>query len=527
MSEGTRGGRRRAGLLLPLFSCPSQHSWGVGEFPDVPLVANWMRDAGFSVLQVLPLNELLPGQHSPYSAVSAMALDPIFISLSQLPDFLAAGGESALDTDATLALEDVRHRRHLALDAVRALKDRALRGSFERFESDEWARGTPRASDFDRFLDEQRWWLDDYALFRAIHHARGGQAWRDWPAGIRDRLPDVLADARRALAGDVRYRQYLQWMAHRQWQTARGASTGIAMFGDFPFAVAADSADTWASQELFAFDGTIGAPPDAFSDTGQNWKLPVYRWDVLAARQYEWFASRARRAAALFDGYRIDHVVGLFRTWVFPNDGSAPHFRPAAEADQLAQGRAVLRAIAAAGGEIVAEDLGIIPDFVRAELRDQQIPGFKVMRWEREWEDAGRPFRDPVSYAPVSVATTGTHDTDTLAEWWDASPLADRQAVLRVPSVQARLGAAHPGGGSFAEVQAAVLEAMFASGSDLVILPIQDVFGWLDRINVPGVVDDRNWTWRLPWPVDTIADLPEAARRAVAMKQLAVSHGRG
>ena len=526
MSPGAEGRPRRAGLALPLFSCPSRRSWGIGEFYDAPRVAGWMREAGFSVLQVLPLNELLPGQHSPYSAVSSMALDPIFISLTHLPDFLATGGEAALDPEWRVALDDVRGRHHLALDAVRALKDRALRQAFDRFQLDELSRGSPRAADFERFVEEQRWWLHDYALFRAIHHAQGGCPWSDWPHGLRDRAPEALTDTRRAYAADLRYRQYLQWIAHTQWQAARAGSAGVRVFGDFPFAVAADSADTWAYQDLFAFDATIGAPPDAFSEDGQNWKLPVYRWDVMKSRQYDWFAWRARRAAALFDGFRIDHVVGLFRTWVFPKEGSAPHFTPDAEADQIAQGRNVLRAIAGMGGEIVAEDLGTIPDFVREELRDQGVPGFKVLRWERDWEEPGHPFRDPVSYAAVSVATTGTHDTDTLTEWWDASPLADRQALLSVPSIRDRVQAAHHGRRPFTELRVAVIEAMYASGSELLLLPIQDVFGWPDRINVPGIVDDRNWTWKLPWPSDALPHQPKAMARAAAMKHLAACYDR-
>jgi len=518
--------RRRAGLLLPLFSCPSRASWGIGEFTDVPVVAAWMRRAGFSVLQVLPLNELLPGQHSPYSAVSSMALDPIFISLPHVPEFIANGGEAGLEAAERTALDDVRSRRHVALDAVREIKTAALRRAFDRFAREEYPRGTPRARDFERFVDEQRWWLDDYALFRAIHDAHGLRSWLDWPAALRGRSPGALAEARRAHEADRRYRQYLQWIAHRQWQAARAEAEGVAVFGDFPFAVAVDSADTWAHQDLFAFDGTIGAPPDAFSEDGQNWKLPVYRWEVLAARSYDWFARRARRAAALFDGYRIDHVVGLFRMWVFPTDGSAPHFRPEAEGDQVTQGRAVLRAIAAMGGEIVAEDLGTVPDFVRAELRNLGMPGFKVLRWERVWDAPGRPFLDPAAYAPVAVATTGTHDTDTLMEWWDASPLADRQALLEVPSIRRRVGDISPGSVPFAAVHQAILDAMYGSGADLLVLPVQDVFGWPDRINVPGIVDDHNWTWKLPWPVDDMARQPEAIAGAAAARALAACYDR-
>lgn len=510
---------RRAGVSVPLSSCPSTRGWGIGEFSDLPLLAGWLRGAGFRFVLLLPLNEVMPGQHSPYSAASAMALDPIFIRVPAVADFKAIGGLAAMAPDEAAAIKRARGSRRVEHDAIRAVKERALRTAFEYFEQREWAEASERANEFRLFADEQRWWLDDYALYRAIHHAHGGQDWQGWPAPLRRREPAALEAARRDLASEVRYRRYLQWIAHGQWRAARAEARDVRVFGDLPFGVSGDSADTWANQDLFSFDATMGAPPDAFSDEGQNWAVPVYRWDAIAARGYEWFRTRARRIRDLFDGYRIDHVVGLFRTWVFPLDGGAPHFTPAQQFDQVALGRAVLRALGSAGGEIVAEDLGTIPDFVRGELRALGIPGYRVLRWEREWHAPGQPYRDPAGYPAASIATSGTHDTETIAAWWETLPADERAAVLAIPAVRGRLAGTD-------RVIDALLETLFASGSDLLLLPVQDLFGWPDRINVPGLVNDDNWTWRLPWPVDRLDREPGAAGRQTVLRGWAAQYRR-
>jgi 4-alpha-glucanotransferase len=229
----------------------------------------------------------------------------------------------------------------------------------------------------------------------------------------------------------------------------------------------------------------------------------------------------------LFDGFRVDHVVGLFRTWVFPLDGRKPHFTPADEPIQGAQGAAVLRAIQYAGAEVVAEDLGTIPDFVRTALRELAIPGYKVMRWERQWLEPGQPFIPPSAFPPISLATSGTHDTDTLAEWWDTLGAHDRTAVLRVcPRSGVRVTPADTQQPFVPHVRDWILESLYASGSNLLVIPVQDIFGWTDRINVPAIVDDKNWTWKLPWPVDALANHSEARERQQTLMQWARACGR-
>jgi 4-alpha-glucanotransferase len=494
---------RRAGILVPLFSIRSSQSWGIGEIGDIAPMARWLDAAGQRLLQLLPINEMPPGETSPYSALSAMAIDPQFISIEQVEDFAAAGGEAALDAGTRAALEAVKTSPRLDYQSVRSVKQAALTLSFSRFRETELRTRSQRARAFLEFADAQRWWLRDYALFRALHARYDERPWTEWPQPVRSRDPEVLRQLEAEIDDDILYRQYVQWLADCQWQQARVAAGRVALFGDLPFMVGADSADVWARQEQFDTNASIGVPPDAFSETGQDWGLPAYRWDVISAQGFKWLRERARRNADLFGGYRVDHLVGFYRTYCRPHGGGDP--------SQIALGEAVLGVFREPGAEIIAEDLGIVPDFVRDSLTRLRVPGYKVFRWEREWNQPGRPFRDPAGYPAASVATSGTHDTEPMAVWWEQAPAEEREAVLAIPSIQARLSEASP--------LEAILGALYTSGSNILILPIQDVFGWRDRINQPATVNESNWTCRLPWPVDLLEREPEArevARRLAA-----------
>ncbi|MBA3296989.1 MAG: 4-alpha-glucanotransferase [Acidobacteria bacterium] len=512
------GTHRRAGVVVPLFSIPSSGSWGIGEIADLPLLADWMRGSGLSVVQLLPVNEMADGQTSPYSAQSAMAIDPIFIALRDVPDFLARGGMSSLEDEEIENLVAARASRSVDYRVVRELKNRCLRDAFDMFWEREWSAGTDRGAALRAYIDRERWWLDDYALFRALHTENGGRPWSEWQPGVRNREPGALTAARLRLARDILYHAFLQWVAGEQWSHARAACTGIAIFGDFPFMVSGDSADVWARQHEFRMDASVGVPPDAFSETGQDWGLPIYRWDVHEQNGDEWIRMRARRSADLFDGFRVDHLVGFFRTFVRERDGHT-YFVPSDEPTQRAQGERILRALQDAGAELVAEDLGVVPEFVRESLAAMGVPGLKVLRWEREWHAAGQAFLDPAAFPVLSVAMTGTHDTETLAEWWANAEGEERTRATELPAF---IEAAITADETFSNrVRDALLETLFGTGSRLALMPMQDIFGWPDRINVPAVVSDENWSWRLPWPVDEMLHHTDPSDRATFLERLA------
>ena len=246
--------------------------------------------------------------------------------------------------------------------------------------------------------------------------------------------------------------------------------------------------------------------------------MPLYAWDVMAREDYRWLRERARRSADLFDGYRIDHLVGFYRTYGKTRGGAEGFFTPPDEPSQIAQGERLMDLFRGAGAEIIAEDLGTVPDAVRASLARLAIPGYRVFRWERHWHTPGQPFRDPSEYPAVSVAASGTHDTEPLLTWWEHAPEDERAKVAKLPLIQRLAG----GRGitaiaDTAEVRDVLLEALFASGSDLLLLPIQDAFGWRDRINEPATVTEKNWTFRLPWPVDRLSEHSEAHERTVRL----------
>ena len=510
---------RRAGILVPLFSIPSSRSWGIGEIADVASMCRWLRAAGQRVLQLLPINEMPPGETSPYSALSAMAIDPQFITLEAVEDWAAIGGEGALDAAQRATLDAVRIAPAIDYGRVRPLKLDALRRAFAHFREHEWGSASARGRALQVFIAEQQWWLEEYALFRALHARHEERSWMEWPEPLRTRNEDALAAARRELADDILYRQYVQWIAGEQWRRARRDAGRVALFGDLPFMVSGDSADVWARQDEFRLDASIGVPPDAFSETGQDWGLPVYRWEVLRERNFDWLRDRARRNADLFDGYRVDHLVGFYRTYFRPHDGSPAAFTPAEQDEQVRLGERALTVFREPGTEIIAEDLGVVPDFVRESLARLGVPGYKVFRWERRWHDPGQPFKDPAEYPAASVATSGTHDTEPMVIWWETAPDEERNAVQALPALRDRLAAA---GG----VYDALLETLYASGSDLLILPIQDLFGWRDRINQPATVSESNWTWRLPWPSDRLTSEPQAVAVAERLKEWAMKYGR-
>ena len=494
--------RRQSGLSVPLFSLASRQSWGIGEFSDLAIFSRWVAEAGQSVLQILPINEMPPGERSPYSAMTAMALDPIYISLPGVADFSGLGGELALEAADAAILAAVRDAPRIRYEQVRQLKQRWLRRAFDRFLRLEVARGTPRARRFDDFVTSQAWWLDEYAVFRSLHALHDDLSWQVWPEPLCHAQEAAVSRARLGLHSELTYRKYLQWIAAEQWSEAKRLAWPTRIFGDLPFMIGVDSPDVWARQAEFRFDATIGVPPDAFSETGQDWGLPPWRAGVMAANAFAWMRARAHRYADLYDGYRIDHLVGLYRTYVRPIDKTqAAFFDPAEEAAQIALGETLINFFTGAERrpDVIAEDLGSIPLFVRESMARLELPGLKVLRWERHWDRDGEPLIDPATFPEVSVATTGTHDIEPLA----ATPEGETE-----------------------EQRTAALQSLLAAASCLTLIPLQDVFGWTDRINTPAVVDDMNWTWRLPWPVDTWLDREDTVARADALKLWTRSAGR-
>jgi 4-alpha-glucanotransferase len=475
------------------------------------------------LVQLLPVNEMADGQNSPYSAMTAMAIDPIYIALDEVEEFHAEGGETTLSSEDRARLEEARAAAAVQYQIVRPLKNRALEAAFARFDGHDWARQSNRARAFEAFRGEEAWWLDDYTVFRALHEEHNARYWTEWDPALRDRQPEAVAAARERLALRIRYFAWLQWVAQQQWERARKACGPVGILGDFPFMVSGDSADVWARQQEFRVDVSVGVPPDAFSDTGQDWGLPAYRWDVMLPGGYEWLRQRVRRCTELYDGFRIDHLVGFYRTYVKEPDGTTA-FWPADEGEQLAQGERLLEVFGSTGARIIAEDLGTVPDFVRESLDRQRVPGMKVLRWEREWEVEGQAVPRP---GHVSGRLGGYQ---RHARHRDDGGVVGRGGDRGAPGrgeMPALKGAGIDPAAPFSDrLRDALLEALFASGSDILLIAVQDVFGWRDRVNTPAVVNDENWSWRLPWTVEQFGAEPVARDRGRFLRELAGRTGR-
>jgi len=510
---------RQAGVLIPLFSIRSAASWGLGEIPDLVPFARWAASAGFSLLQVLPVTEAARGESSPYSALSAFAIDPVYLALEAVEDFDAAGGLDALSASDRESLSSVRESPRVRWREVRALKYRASEIAFRSFVGSEWRHRSARARELEDFVHRQAVWLPDYALFVTLHDdLYGGRSWGEWEVGLRAREPGALAAARASMSERLLYRCWLQWQLDLQWHAARRSvnEVGAELMGDMPFMVATDSADVWARPFDFRLDARAGAPPDAFSAEGQDWGLPVYRWDEMAKNGLAWINERARRYAEIYGAYRVDHVVGFYRSYFRPNDGGPPGFVPSTEPEQVKNGERVMAAFAQ-GARVIAEDLGVVPEFVRSSLTRIGVPGYRVLRWEKD----GTVFRDPARWPEVSLATTGTHDTEPLADWYDSLPTAERQALLAIPGLSG-LAASAPERFD-AGVRDALLALVYESRSDLLLVPFQDAMGTRERINVPGTVNELNWTYRMP--TDLAAQLA-ATPTVTRLRGLAEESGR-
>jgi 4-alpha-glucanotransferase len=482
---------RASGLSAPLFSLVTRGSWGIGELPDAVPFCRWAAEAGQSLVQILPVMELPEPERSPYSALTSFALDPTYIAVPRVQDFEAIGGEHLFEAQDRLVLDELRRAPRVMYGEVRRLKHRWLRRAWERFARLEIARGTPRARAFDAFCRREAWWLDDYAAYRAALADQNNRAWWEWPEHLRSGSDAAVAEIGSTLPAEIGYRKYLQWIAGEQWSEVRRLARPTRLFGDLPFMISGNSADVWRRQDQFRLDATVGAPPDAFAEDGQDWGLPPWRWQALRDTDFQWMRQRARRHADLFDGFRIDHLVGLYRAWVRPLDRTIPpFFDPAEEDEQQALGEMLVSIFKSSGAEVIAEDLGTVPAFVRKSLTALGVPGFKVMQWERHWDQPLQPPIDPLAYPELSVATTGTHDISPLAA--ELEPEGAAQA----------------------------LRDLQQSSSYLALLPLQDAFGWTDRINTPSVVNDLNWTWRVPRPVDEWPAWPEAVTRQSQLRAL-------
>ena len=459
--------QRRSGVLLHLTSLP-----GVGPCGDLGREAfnfvNFLADSGVSVWQMLPVG---PPQasDSPYQTSSAHAGSARLIGLDPL---LQAGWLDALPDGAYSEADKLA----------------ALRSAHQRFRQ---VAGDADRGALEGFIAEQAYWMEDYALFRAIHEERQ-LPWWQWPKGLRGRETRALNQARKRLAGAIDYLRWEQFIFFRQWAALREHANrrGVLLFGDMPIFVAHDSAEVWARPQDFDLreDGTLrvvaGVPPDYFSATGQRWGNPLYRWDRLALSDYRFWIDRVRTQLALFDIIRIDHFRGFEAYWEIPDDEPTAINGTWVQAD----GDALFDRLQREFGRLplVAEDLGVITEQVTALRRNYRMPGMKVLQFAFGG-GADNPYL-PFRHGRDSVVYTGTHDNDTTLGWYQS--LADDERA-HIDDYLGQMQEPMPW---------PLIRCALGSRANLAVLPMQDLLA-LDgehRMNSPGVAEG-NWRWRFQW----------------------------
>jgi 4-alpha-glucanotransferase len=470
---------RAAGILLHPTSLPSRG--GVGDFgPAAYRFVDFLASARQGLWQVLPLGPLGYG-NSPYSSTSAFAGNPLLISLERLAasgwiDAAKLPAVEPADSDSSKVGYDRVFAQKLPLlfEAGRNFLRSAAGDALRRFET---------------FCAQNSWWLEDFVLFDALRARYKLESWNHWPRSLAHRDPVELAAARKELDADINIRRALQFAFYEQWRALRRycAERAIRIVGDVAIFMNYDSADVWTRRELFRLKEDLepevvsGVPPDFFSKTGQRWGNPLYRWDTMKERGYEWWIQRLRWATMHCDYIRLDHFRGFDQFWEIPaGDATAVNGRWVdGPRDDL-----FLKLREALGGlPFFAEDLGYITPEVHALRERLQIPGMAVLQFG--FGDEGAHIYLPHRSAG-KVIYTGTHDNDTVAGWWESGA-----TELERSNAEAYLGRCDDG------IHWGFIRAVQCSPASLSIVPLQDVLGLGSeaRMNTPSV-DSGNWCWR-------------------------------
>lgn len=462
--------RRRSGVLLHPTSFPGGPIGTLGD--EAFGFVDWLKEAGQGLWQLLPLVAVNEGG-SPYNGISAMAGNTLLLDARRLAEDGLVDEDTCTDTErvdfaaAWQRAEDLIRRAHEAFKSgcAPALRD-----------------------EFAAYQEKNAYWLDDYALFRALRAAQGSP-WTQWEPAVRARKPAVLKKARREHADEVERHAFGQFLFDRQWSALRSYArdAGVAIVGDIPIFVSHDSADVWAHPELFSLDEAgeptvvSGVPPDYFSETGQRWGNPLYRWDVMERNGFRWWTERFRRTLEMVDLARIDHFRGFESYWEVPGEEETAlngEWKPG-------PGSRLFAAVARELGPLplIAEDLGIITPEVDALREELGMPGMRVLQFAFGDDDENPHL--PANYEPNTVAYTGTHDNDTSLGWYRAASEQDRAGLRRLTDAQER--AVHWG----------MMEVVFQSPAALAVVPLQDVLGLGSehRMNTPGT-PEGNWGWR-------------------------------
>lgn len=550
--------KKTTGLLLPAFSTRRQVDLGIGDVLGVRTWVDWAARHAVGFLQLLPINENGTDE-SPYSGISSIALDPIYLAFDE--------GEIPFLTPADTAAsrrslgKEVLGAHLVNYTKVRAAKNTLLEISYTRFKAE--ANEELRA-EFAKFRERHRDWLSDYCVFKILIQTHGADlSWDEWPEPCRTAdgaiayVAALMEKNPEAIAAQLEYFAYIQWLCFRQWLALRAYadSAGVKLMGDIPIGVSFHSADVFFNRDIFLTDWFGGTPPEGYSaespfihEWGQNWGVPLYDWKAMAADGFTWWRSRLKHLTEIFGMFRLDHILGFYRIYGFPwhpkrnheflgigHDQAAemtggllprwfdhPDHSDQQKAANRADGDFRLRAILDAAGdaEIIAEDLGWVPEYVRPHLAELGIAGYRIPHWDC-YED-GSPVMGDV-FPKNSFASYSTHDHDSLCATWENyrltieshrfHPTEQSHWIADGSTHALRLLAGFSGipipednhWPHYSEsIHWCLIKSLLEANSRYAVLMVTDLFMLRDRINTPGTLGKGNWCLRLDLDAETM-----------------------
>ncbi len=483
---------RSSGILLHPSSLPGPY--GSGDFGDSAYkFVDWLESAGQKRWQILPLGGIGPG-NSPYMSSSAFAGNVLFIDLDELSSH---GWLNADDLSHHVAFDEKR----VDFSVVYHFRMKQLHVAAKRFFA-----GKRLHAEFEKFCETEKSWLDDYALFMALAEKFSWQDWAYWEPSLAKRDSKALKKATLELAEEINFWRFCQWSFFRQWRKLKQYANqrGVQIIGDIPIFIAYQSAEVWARQDLFELGvdhlPTViaGVPPDYFSETGQRWGNPLYRWNAHEQEGYAWWVERIRKTTELVDIVRIDHFRGFAGYWEIPaTEQTAINGRW-----MPGPGEKLFKAIEASLGKlpIIAEDLGIITPDVVALLDQFDLPGMRILQFAFGGE-LDNPYL-PHNYKHNTVVYGGTHDNDTALGWFNSASQGEREFACEY---------LHTDG---SEINWDLIRAASQSVADTAIHALQDILdlGAGSRMNLPGQPEGF-WEWRFTWEQVT----PERTKKLYAI----------
>ncbi|MGH9949669.1 MAG: 4-alpha-glucanotransferase [Pyrinomonadaceae bacterium] len=502
---------RASGILLHPTSLPG--AFGIGDLGATAFeFVDFLAEANQTYWQILPLGPTGYGD-SPYQCFSAFAGNTLLISPEKLVE------------DEFLTSEQIADRpdfpaHKVDFGAVYKWKNKILSLAYEGLHH---ITSVNLGGKFESFVQENTWWLDDYALYRAIKAWQDQKPWYEWPTPLKLREPGAILAIREQLFEEMMAEKFYQFLFFRQWGLLKQYANklGVKIIGDIPIFVALDSADVWCNQSKFKLnpDGSprvvAGVPPDYFSKTGQLWGNPIYDWESMRKDEFRWWIARAVFTLKTVDVVRVDHFRGFAAAWEVPGDDKTAENGRWVEVP----GRELFAALRQHLGElpIIAEDLGVITPDVE-ELRDSNgFPGMKILQFAFGGDAKNHDL--PHNYIPNCAAYTGTHDNDTTLGWWlsqaGAGSTRDEQDISREREFCMKYLSTDGD-----EIHWDFIRSVWASVADTAIAPLQDLLGigTEGRMNLPASVSG-NWFWRFHKDALT----PEIAAR---LKELTETYGR-